>query len=157
MEEKNNKRYAKKENYLQRYIVAINTIKRLKKQKDNINEKMEELRRINCTPAGQRITGMPKAHNHKDLSNYIEELDEFEREIQCLNQLMDKKRVGAAKVCTQIWQAIEKMDTEDYKDVLSDRYILRMSWSDIAEKHGYSRSGMYYIKLKALDEFKIPN
>lgn len=157
MEEKSNKRYAEKEKYLQGYIVAINTIKRLKKQRDNINENMEELRRINCTPAGQRITGMPKAHNHKDLSDYIERIDEFEQEIKCLNECMDKKRVEAAKVCTQIWQAIEEMDTEDYKDILSDRYVLRMSWGDIAKKHGYSRSGMYYIKLKALDEFKLPS
>lgn len=145
-----------KEKYLSGYIVAINTIKRMKRQRDNINMQIEELRRINCTPTTQRITGMPTAHNNnKDLSDYVEKLDEFEREVQQLNTLMDKKRVQAAKTCTPIWKSIEEMEKEEYKDILSDHYVLRMSWIDIAKKHGYSRAGIYKLRNKAIEAFNI--
>lgn len=144
-----------KEKYLSGYIIAINTIKRMKRQRDNISEQIEELRRINCTPATQKITGMPTVHCDKDLSDYMAKIDEFEREVQEFNILMDKKRVEAAKTCTRIWQSIEAIEKEEYKDVLSDHYVLRMSWIDIAKKYGYSRAGIYKLRNKAIEAFNI--
>lgn len=144
--------------YLKGYLKALNIISRCKRTIETIKSDIEELRRNESEAKCSPITGLPKAKNcnNKDLSEYMMQLDHYERQIQDLIKTINSTQKEAAEECTKIYIAINEMQTEKYKDILTAKFIERESWKEMSIHFGYTRDGMYKTYIKALDEFKIP-
>lgn len=92
--------------------------------------------------------GMPHAHNPTDMSGYAALLDEAERQYM-------KDRYQRLRICKEITDKIENMNNEDEKDVLTYRYIRRMSWEDVCVKLKHSWQHTHRIHKRALENFKM--
>ncbi len=92
--------------------------------------------------------GMPHAHNNTDLSAYAAMLDQEEKKYF-------KYRYQRIKKCKEIRDKIEKLASEDEKDVLIYRYIKLMKWEDIAVKMKFSWQHLHKIHARALKNFKM--
>ena len=143
--------------YLKGYIKALNIISRCKRTIETIKSDIEELRRNESEAKCSPITGLPKAKNcNKDLSEYMMQLEHYECQIQDLIKTINSTQKEAAEECTKIYIAINEMQTEKYKDILTAKFIERESWKEMSIHFGYTRDGIYKTYIKALDEFKIP-
>lgn len=130
---------AKKE-YLQEYERAV-------RQMERSEVKINEMRLNKICPS-VKLDGMPHARTHNDLSGYAALLDEEERRYI-------KARYERIKLCRDISDKIECMESEDEKDVLMYRYIKLMKWEDICMKMDYSLQHIHRIHKKALENFKM--
>ena len=130
----------KKKEYLKSYERAVRRRKREA-------EKIEELRLAQMIPA-QGNDGMPHAHNCTDLSGYAAMLEEAEKRYK-------KTRYECGKLCKEITDKIERLQSDDEKDVLMYRYIRRMSWEDVCVKLKHSWQHTHRIHKRALENFKM--
>lgn len=74
-------------------------------------------------------------------------------ELKNQKEELEKQYVKARGIVTS---AIEKIGNETYEHLLKDRYLLFLSWKDIALELGYQMSFTYEIHGKALQMIKIP-
>lgn len=149
-----NKRKVK---YLSGYVNALKTVARCKRTIEALNRDIDLLRMKESEPRSNNITGMPSAKNeNRDLSDYAASLDRYESQISSLLLVIDRTMTEAAMEAEKIYYAISSMKTSRYKDILTDVFIGRMTFRDMADKYGYTRGGMYKVYVKALDEFELP-
>lgn len=129
-----------KKEYLQRYEKSSRKLKRSE----------EQIRQLRCKCIGSaiKLDGMPHAHSSTDLSDYAARLDEEERKH---NDLV----LENLNVWEKIHTAIEQMDNETEKDVLTYRYICLFSWETICEKLGKSWRQVHRIHSRGLQNIKI--
>lgn len=139
--ERQTKNEAKKE-YLKEYEHAVRRARRYA-------EKVTEIRLNKICPS-LPINGTPHAANQSDLSSYAAALEKAEK-------LFAAAQIAKYKKCEEISEEIEKMENENEKDVLINRYIRLMKWEDIANKMGYSWQHIHKIHAKALKNFKLPD
>lgn len=130
---------AKKE-YLWRYQAAVEACKRIELQK-------AELRLNRIMPATAN-DGMPHGNGTSDLSSYAAKLDEIE-------QKLFAEKYKRICVFQEITSAINDMEDETEKTLLTYRYIKRMKWEEIAVKMGYSWQHIHKIHARALRNFKM--
>lgn len=129
-----------KKTYLRQYSQAIREIERLA-------EKITEMRMGQIIPSVDN-DGMPHAHNNKDLSGYAALLDEEEHRYA-------KARYKCIKLCREITDKIERLESDDEKDVLMYRYIRHMKWEDICTRMQKSWKQTHRIHARALKNFII--
>lgn len=129
-----------KKEYLRSYEKAV-------RQMERSAEKIKEMRLGQIIPAADN-DGMPHAHNSTDLSGYAALLDDEERKYL-------KARYKCVRLCKEITDKIERLESEDEKDVLTYRYIRRMSWESICVKLNRSWQHTHRIHKKALENFKL--
>lgn len=92
--------------------------------------------------------GMPHAHSNNDLSSYAALLDQEERKYM-------KYRYRGIKKCKEIRDKIERLESEDKKDVLVYSYIKLMKWENIFIKMEVSWEQVYRIHSRVLKNFYI--
>lgn len=125
----------------------LNGYKSAKRKEQRILEEIQELRLHEMFPHLQGDS-MPHAHNQRDLSDYAVKLEGL------LDDL-EEERTKAVRKYTEIRKQIRKVKDETEQEVLEKRYMMDMTWEDIAEKMGHSTRNIYRIHGKALEHFKI--
>ena len=118
-----------------------------KKAVIRIEEQLAELRANKIFPSVIN-DGMPHGTVSNDLSDYAAKIDELERELM---RKREKKIDSFRKVQT----AIEAVENETEKDLLTYRYLKGMKWEEIAVEMGYSWRKIHYLHGDALEHFKI--
>lgn len=129
-----------KKEFLSSYQRAKEKIKRLE-------EHLHELRLNKISPSVIN-DGMPHSTNTSDLSDYAAKLDEIEREIT---------RARYEQICAfqNVERAIEAIEDEHEKDLLTYRYIKAMKWEGVAVKMDYSWKQTHRIHGRALTNLKM--
>lgn len=129
-----------KKEYLESYERAVRKLERSKLR-------LEEIRRGAVYPPVSN-DGMPRALGPSDLSGYVALLDEEEKKyMRCRDE--------CARRCKKIFDGIEKLESEDEKDILVYRYIEFLKWTDIYEKIGYGRTWVDGVHKSALQHLII--
>ena len=94
--------------------------------------------------------------------NYIQEVEELESldtllgeepELRKLKKEIMDRMQEQKQICHDVMNSIEKMQDEKEKECLKLRYILGLTWDEIAEKMGYSRVHIHRIHNRALINF----
>lgn len=132
-----------KKEFLNKYQKSKRTIYRLEMQ-------LEAVRADKMFPSCMIGDGMPHSHDPSDLSEYAAKVDEINREIK-------KEKYESVVICHKVRSAIEQVDGENEKDVLTYRYIFGYEWEKICVKMNYSWKHIHRIHGKALKSFLIPN
>lgn len=113
-----------------------------------LQEQINELRLDRLFPRGIMGDGMPKGSDVGDLSEYAAKIDELER------KLLDKMK-ELIETFAKVQTAIDGLDSEVEKSVLTYRYIRGMKWEEIAAVMSYSWQYIHKIHASALQKVKI--
>lgn len=133
----------KKKEYLRSYRTHVRRVQR-------ITAEIEELRAMKMYPSVKDNDGMPHGSGGQgDLSGYAADLD------QMIWELIDERYLRI-ETYQQIACQINKLRSENEKDVLFYRYIKGLDWWEIAEKMSFSERWIYKLHGKALVHFEIP-
>lgn len=130
----------KKKEYLWSY-------QREKRKLQRLEEELAELRLDKMCPSVIQ-DGMPHASGGSDLSGYAARVDALERKIL-------KARYKRIRKFKEIRDRIERLESENEKDVLVYRYIRGMKWEEIAVKMQYTYRNITKIHGRALSNFEI--
>lgn len=131
----------KKKLFLKSYMQAKHDVSRLEMQ-------LAELRLNKLTPSMVPDDGMPHASGISDLSDYAARVDELERELL-------QKRYRRIRAFQKVQAAIEVMENDREKELLTYRYLQGMKWEEIAVKMGYSWQHVHKIHASALKNLKM--
>lgn len=112
-----------------------------------IEEQLAELRASKISPS-LISDGMPHGTSLSDLSDYAAKVDELERELI-------QKRYDRICSFQKVQAAIEAVEDEAEKDLLTYRYLRGMKWEEIAVKMGYSWRKIHYLHGDALEHLEI--
>ena len=112
-----------------------------------IEEQLAELRASKISPS-LISDGMPHGTSLSDLSDYTAKVDELERELI-------QKRYDRICSFQKVQAAIEAVEDEAEKDLLTYRYLRGMKWEEIAVKMGYSWRKIHYLHGDALEHLEI--
>lgn len=130
-----------KKRYLNGYRAHVRMINR-------IETELAELRLMRQSMS-MNNDGMPHGSGQSDLSGYMAELDEQERNLI-------RERYERILTYKDIAKRIKRLKSENEKDVLFYRYISGLTWWEIAEKMNYTERWVLKIHGKALAHFEIP-
>ncbi len=130
----------KKKEYLLSY-------KKYKQEAKRLGEQLEELRTGEQYPC-LVLSDMPKAHNKKDLSDYMVRREEL------IDKII-KARKNAVEKFSEVQNRIEQMEDEIEKTLLTQRYLRNYNWEKICEEIQYSYKQVHRIHLKALQNFRL--
>lgn len=131
----------KKKLFLKSYLRDKQAVRR-------IEEQLAELRLSKLSPGMSMGDGMPHGSDMRDLSDYAAKVDELERELI-------QKRYDRICSFRKVQTAIEELEDETEKDLLTYRYLNRMKWEEIAVKMGYSWKHIHRIHAVALKDLKM--
>lgn len=131
----------KKKLFLKSYMQAKNDVFRLEMQ-------LTELRLNKLTPSMVPDDGMPHASGISDLSDYAARVDELERKLL-------QKRYRRIRAFKKVQAAIERLESEQEKDLLTYRYLKGYSWEKIAVEMGYTYRHTIRLHGEALKNFKM--
>lgn len=140
MREKGLTENEKKKIFLRSYLRDKQAVARLEEQ-------LEELRINKMSPSAIN-SGMTNGTGLNDLSDYAAKVDELERE------LLEKKK-DRIESFRKVQTAIEAINEETEKDLLTYRYLKGMKWKEIAVKMGYSWKHMHRIHSRAIENLKM--
>lgn len=127
-----------KKEYLKSYQRSV-------KREQDILDEIQRLRLDKMFPSIVN-DGMPHGSSQRDLSDYIETIDEMIEDLKT-------ERLKRAKRQQEIEQRIQQMEDEDEQRVLRLRYIKGMKWEEVAVEMGYSWRRTHDIHSKALKNF----
>lgn len=130
----------KKKEYLRGY-------RKHKEKARRISEEIEELRLHEMAP-GVVYSGMPSAHNQRDLSDYMAKYD-------TLMVKLIKERKAAVEEFEKVHQEIECMQDDREKNILTMRYLRGWKWEKIAREMGVEWAQVHRIHSRALSNFKL--
>lgn len=130
-----------KKRYLNGYRAHVRRINR-------IETELAELRLMRQSMS-MNNDGMPHGSGQSDLSGYMAELDEQERNLI-------RERYERILTYKDIAKRIKRLKSENEKDVLFYRYISGLTWWEIAEKMNYTERWVLKIHGKALAHFELP-
>ena len=129
-----------KKKYLKSYLIK-------KKASEELELEYREISLSEIMPAVPN-TGMPSAHNQRDLSDYAVKLDYiYTKYIKAIN---DRNKTMA-----DIFQTIESIEDEVQKYIMRLRYIRGMDFNDIAEDIGCSTRQIHRFHSEALKKIVI--
>ena len=131
----------KKKIFLKSYLRNKQAVRR-------IEEQLAELRLSKLSPGMSMGDGMPHGSDMRDLSDYAAKVDELERELI-------QKRYDRICSFRKVQTAIEELEDETEKDLLTYRYLNGMKWEEIAVKMGYSWKHVHRIHAAALKNLKM--
>lgn len=141
MREKGLTENEKKKLFLKSYLRDKRAVRR-------IEEQLAELRLSKLSPGMSMGDGMPHGSDMRDLSDYAAKVDELERELI-------QKRYDRICSFRKVQTAIEELEDETEKDLLTYRYLNGMKWEEIAVKMGYSWKHIHRIHAVALKDLKM--
>lgn len=122
--------------YLERYKYA-------KREAEDLEERISNLRSKYGSAAAIRYSDMPKAHNNSDLSDFMEQLEEYESKLF----IKYDKLLG---IEVEIYMTLDRMQDSDERFVLRAYYIDGLQWDQIALKVPCAERTVYDIRLRGL-------
>ena len=131
----------KKKLFLKSYLRDKQAVRR-------IEEQLSELRLSKLSPGMSIGDGMPHGSDMRDLSDYAAKVDELERELI-------QARYDRIQSFRKVQAAIEELEDEAEKDLLTYRYLRGMKWEEIAVKMGYTWRHTIRVHGHALENFKM--
>lgn len=117
-----------------------------KQQEEKIIKEIQELK-ADYSLHSVVIDGIPKGSCHKDLSDYVVQIDSKIEELKLA-------RLNRIIIYKNIYNQIDKINDEDEKDVLRLRYLWCLPLDQIANKIEYSLRTVFRIHGKALQDFE---
>lgn len=129
----------KKKKFLNSYPRARREVARLEAQLEELRTNKMSLKVVN--------DGMPKGSGTSDLSAYAARMDELERSLT-------EKRYVRIQEFVKVQDAIEEMEDDQEKLLLTYRYLRGMTWERVAEEMNYSWQHVHKIHARALQNFK---
>lgn len=122
--------------YLERYKYA-------KREAEDLEERISNLRSKYGSAAAIRYSDMPKAHNNSDLSDFMAQLEEYESKLF----IKYEKLLG---IEVDIYMTLDRLQDDDERFVLRAYYIDGMQWDQIALKVPCAERTVYDIRLRSL-------
>ena len=122
--------------YLERY-------KNVKREAEDLEERIGSLRSKYGSAAAIRYSDMPKAHNNSDLSDFVAQLEEFEHKL-----FVKYEKLLGIEVDT--YMTLDKLQDPDERYVLRAYYIDGLQWDQIALKVPCAERTVYGIRLRGL-------
>lgn len=122
--------------YLERYKYA-------KREAEDLEERISNLRSKYGSAAAIRYSDMPKAHNNSDLSDFMAQLEEYESKLF----IKYEKLLG---IEVDIYMTLDRLQDQDEAFVLRAYYIDGMQWDQIALKVPCAERTVYDIRLRGL-------
>ena len=135
------------QNLIEQKKEFLNSYQNAKRAERRIELQIEELKQSKISPGSVAGDGMPRAHVQSDLSEYAARLDELEEKLRATR----KRKLAELR---KVQQAIERMDDEEEKDVLTYKYIRGNDWKSIASAMNCSARKVFYIYRRALQNFE---
>jgi len=132
-------------------IEFLNRPSKLKKKIERMEERAAEYDRLASSPSSPNYeTPRVDGTKSKDAPflKWIYKLMEIQEKIE------DEKRKYDEVLCETV-SAIEKMENEEYKSVLTYRYINNMLWEEIADALETTERTIYRWHRMALDVLEI--
>jgi RNA polymerase sigma factor (sigma-70 family) len=131
-----------KKEYLKKLRESKNALKRIEEQlKEVESETVPKMSKINTVVRGSSM--------RKDLSDYISKKEE-------LVNKMTKAKYERVDIYNDVFHAIEEMNDERERTILTLRYIKGLKWEEIAVQLHVERAQVHRIHAKALKHFNIP-
>lgn len=112
-----------------------------------LNRELEELQSREISPC-INITGMPGAHNKRDLSDYMVKYE------KTISRIIGAKN-EALNSLNEIEQTIECLEDETEKTILRLRYLVGLTWEEIGTEVMYTYQYVHIIHKKALEHLVI--
>lgn len=122
--------------YLERYKYA-------KREAEDLEERISNLRSKYGSAAAIRYSDMPKAHNNSDLSDFMAQLEEYESKLF----IKYEKLLG---IEVDIYMTLDRLQDDDERFVLRAYYIDGLQWDQIALKVPCAERTVYDIRLRGL-------
>lgn len=122
--------------YLERYKYA-------KREAEDLEERISNLRSKYGSAAAIRYSDMPKAHNNSDLSDFMAKLEEYESKLF----IKYEKLLG---IEVDIYMTLDRLQDQDEAFVLRAYYIDGLQWDQIALKVPCAERTVYDIRLRGL-------
>ena len=120
----------------------------IKREREHLAEKLEELETAMCLPRSQRLDGMPRSGSSE---SYIkEEQIDSKEELLALYQEKTTALLGAL---VHIERAIETLDPRE-RHLVRLHYIDGKTWEQVAVEMGYSWRQVHRIHGEALEKLK---
>ena len=122
--------------YLERYKYA-------KREAEDLEERISNLRSKYGSAAAIRYSDMPKAHNNSDLSDFVAQLEEYESKL-----FIKYEKILGIEV--EIYMTLDRLQDDDERFVLRAYYIDGLQWDQIALKVPCAERTVYDIRLRGL-------
>lgn len=122
--------------YLERYKYA-------KREAEDLEERISNLRSKYGSAAAIRYSDMPKAHNNSDLSDFMAQLEEYESKLF----IKYEKLLG---IEVDIYMTLDRLQDQDEAFVLRAYYIDGIQWDQIALNVPCAERTVYDIRLRGL-------
>lgn len=97
---------------------------------DCLKMKKEEFERLACAPTGPVYGDHPHSPNRNTEAPFIKWLDKI---FECEKKIASLE-TELSKISTTVMSAIEKLDNQDYQNLLIMRYLNFDTWQTICEK-----------------------
>ena len=94
------------------------------------------------------VTGMPRGHDMKDISDLIVQLAEIQKNI-------DEEIYKLWKIKVIIESAVVRIFNSDEAKIIRKKYIECKGWKDVIDEMGYCDRQVYRIHGRALVNIKI--
>lgn len=123
-----------------------------KRKIERMSERAEEYNRLSYSIPGMNFeqVRVDKSRNlDAPFVKWLAKLDEIERQIE-------KEKTKLDEMLVIVTSAIEAIDDDNYKSVLTYRYIDNLIWEDIADKLYVSHATVHRWHSAALDILEIP-
>ena len=121
----------------------LNSYREAHEQLMECKERIDTLREKQRVAASPRLSGMPKANQHIDLSDYIVRLE-------LLIEEYEKKYNIEKATMKEVRTAIERLCSDKDRQILSYKYIDFMNYAEIAEATGMELGTIYDRHERAL-------
>ena len=133
----------KKEYLRQGYKIRMS----IKNEEEVLKELGENLAGLQALHNSEKLQGGPV----KDDSKFIEKVDKIIRIEQEIYRKIGELKAFQAK----LYQEIEMLKEPTEQILMRSRYILNLTWEEIAERIGYSVMQTHRIHKKALENFRF--
>ena len=120
----------------------------VKKELEQIRQKLQAVKAALYAPGAPRLTGMPKSGGGNPLEMRSEKH-------LALLELYDTKAAELAGELMAIEQEIAALEPKE-RTLMRCRYIDGLSWDDVAEKIGYCWAQTHRLHAQALRKLKEP-
>ncbi len=107
-------------------------------------ERAQSLREL-AESVNAQLTGMPTGNGDpQHMSKTVELLVDLEHEIE-------KEAEALVSTQREMGARIANLPRKEYRDVLEMRYLNGLEWKEISNRMSYTRSGLQYLELKAIE------
>ena len=129
--------------YFSYISISKKSIRRYREKADHLREMAKS-----CTP---RITNMPGPAT-KNLHSMADKID-MAVYYDCMADRLEKE---LSTVTSTFHSSIQSIQKQEYREILTKRYIDHMSWATIADQVGYDVRSVQRINRRCLSSIQFP-